>query len=44
MMGNDHKQFALLRTGGDIGFLIGAAGMGALADWTGMDGAMQTST
>jgi hypothetical protein len=23
---------------GDIGFLIGAAGMGALADWTGMDG------
>jgi hypothetical protein len=38
MMGNEHKQFALLRTGGDIGFLIGAAGMGALADWTGMDG------
>jgi len=37
------QAIALLRTGGDVGFLIGAAGMGALADWTGMDGAMQTS-
>ena len=37
------QAIALLRTGGDVGFLIGAAGMGALADWTGLDGAMQTS-
>ena len=41
--GKRAQAIALLRTGGDVGFLIGAAGMGALADWTGMDGAMQTS-
>lgn len=37
------QAIALLRTGGDVGFLVGATAMGALADWTGMDGAMQTS-
>jgi MFS family permease len=44
----DHEKraqaIALLRTSGDIGFLLGATGTGALADWTGnLDVAMHTS-
>jgi len=36
------QALALLRTAGDIGFLFGATGTGALANWTGsMDLAMQ---
>jgi MFS family permease len=38
------QAIALLRTSGDLGFLIGASSMGALADWTGsLDMAMQSS-
>lgn len=38
------QAIALLRTSGDVGFLLGATGVGALADWTGdMAVAMQTS-
>jgi predicted MFS family arabinose efflux permease len=38
------QAIALLRTSGDVGFLIGAAGTGALADWAGsLDMAMQAS-
>ena len=29
------QAIALLRTSGDVGFLLGASGVGALADWTG---------
>jgi MFS family permease len=37
------QAIALLRTSGDVGFLIGAGGSGALADWTGsLDVAMQS--
>ena len=43
----DHQRaqaIALLRTSGDVGFLLGASVTGALADWTGnLDVAMQTS-
>ena len=39
------QAVALLRTTGDVGFLIGASSMGALADWTGsLDMAMQSSS
>jgi MFS family permease len=42
--GKRAQGIALLRTCGDIGFLLGATGMGALADWTGdMNVAMETS-
>jgi predicted MFS family arabinose efflux permease len=42
--GKRAQAIALLRTSGDIGFLLGATGMGALADWTGdMNVAMETS-
>jgi MFS family permease len=38
------QAIALLRTCGDVGFLIGASGAGALADWTGsLDVAMHSS-
>jgi MFS family permease len=38
------QAIALLRTSGDVGFLIGASSMGALADWTGSLGmAMEAS-
>lgn len=38
------QAIALLRTCGDVGFLIGATGIGALADWTGsLETAMQSS-
>jgi MFS family permease len=37
------QALALLRTCGDVGFLVGAAGTGMLADYTGLDGAMQCS-
>jgi MFS family permease len=44
----DDKQraqaIALLRTTGDVGFLVGASSMGALADWAGsLDVALQSS-
>lgn len=39
------QAIALLRTSGDVGFLIGASSMGALADWTSsLDLAMQSSS
>lgn len=39
------QAIALLRTSGDVGFLIGASTMGALADWAGsLDMAMQSSS
>jgi MFS family permease len=39
------QAIALLRTSGDVGFLIGASSMGALADWSGsLDMAMQSSS
>jgi MFS family permease len=39
------QAIALLRTSGDVGFLIGASSMGALADWAGsMETAMQSSS
>lgn len=39
------QALALLRTWGDVGFLIGASSTGALADWTGsLDVAMQSSS
>jgi MFS family permease len=45
---NDEKRaqaIALLRTSGDVGFLVGASSMGALADWAGsLDMAMQSSS
>jgi MFS family permease len=42
--GKRAQAIALLRTSGDIGFLLGATGMGARADWTGdMNVAMETS-
>jgi MFS family permease len=38
------QAIALLRTSGDVGFLLGATSMGALADWTGnLDVALQSS-
>ena len=38
------QAIALLRTCGDVGFLVGATGVGALADWTGrLDVALQSS-
>jgi MFS family permease len=38
------QAIALLRTSGDVGFLVGASSVGALADWTGnLDVAMQSS-
>jgi MFS family permease len=38
------QAFALLRTCGDVGFLVGASGTGALADWAGsLDVAMHSS-
>lgn len=38
------QAIALLRTCGDVGFLLGATGSGALADWAGnLDVAMQSS-
>uniref|UniRef100_A0A7S4S5L1 Major facilitator superfamily (MFS) profile domain-containing protein n=1 Tax=Ditylum brightwellii TaxID=49249 RepID=A0A7S4S5L1_9STRA len=38
------QGIALLRTAGDVGFLLGAAGTGAFADWMGnLDVAMQSS-
>lgn len=38
------QAIALLRTSGDVGFLVGASAVGALADWAGnMDVAMQSS-
>lgn len=41
---NRAQAIALLRTSGDIGFLVGASAVGALADWTGgLDVAMQSS-
>jgi MFS family permease len=38
------QAIALLRTSGDIGFLLGASSMGALAGWAGLDVAMQSSS
>lgn len=39
------QAIALLRTTGDVGFLIGASSMGALATWTGsLEMAMQSSS
>jgi MFS family permease len=39
------QAIALLRTSGDVGFLIGASSMGVLADWAGsLDMAMQSSS
>lgn len=41
---NRAQAIALLRTSGDVGFLVGASAVGALADWTGgLDVAMQSS-
>jgi MFS family permease len=41
---NRAQAIALLRTSGDVGFLVGASAVGALADWTGnLDIAMQAS-
>ena len=44
---DDHKRaqaIALLRTCGDVGFLVGATGTGALADYTSsLDGALQSN-
>ena len=38
------QAIALLRTSGDVGFLVGASSMGALADWAGsLDTALQSS-
>jgi len=36
------QAIALLRTAGDIGFLVGASGTGVVADWYGMDMALQS--
>lgn len=39
------QAIALLRTSGDVGFLVGASSMGALADWIGsLEVAMQSSS
>jgi MFS family permease len=39
------QAIALLRTSGDVGFLVGASSMGALADWIGsLELAMQSSS
>lgn len=38
------QAIALLRTCGDVGFLLGASGVGALADATGMAVAMQSTS
>lgn len=39
------QAIALLRTSGDVGFLVGASSMGALADWMGsLEVAMQSSS
>lgn len=39
------QAIALLRTSGDVGFLIGASSIGALADWAGsLEMAMQSSS
>jgi MFS family permease len=39
------QAIALLRTSGDVGFLLGASSMGALADWVGsLEVAMQSSS
>ena len=38
------QAIALMRTSGDVGFLVGASAVGALADWTGgLDVSMQSS-
>jgi len=37
------QAIALLRTAGDVGFLIGASGTGVVADWSSMDVALQTN-
>jgi MFS family permease len=37
------QALALLRTCGDVGFLVGASSIGMLADYSGLDGAMQCS-
>ncbi|GKY92975.1 hypothetical protein MPSEU_000266000 [Mayamaea pseudoterrestris] len=37
------QALALLRTCGDVGFLVGASSIGTLADYTGLSGAMQCS-
>lgn len=41
---NRAQAIALLRTCGDVGFLLGASGVGALADVTGMATAMQSTS
>eukprot|EP00977_Amphora_coffeiformis_P005482 scaffold1168_cov167-Amphora_coffeaeformis.AAC.15 len=41
---NRAQAIALLRTCGDVGFLIGASGVGALADVTGMGVAIQSTS
>ena len=38
------QAIALLRTCGDVGFLVGASSVGALADVTGMGVAMQSTS
>jgi MFS family permease len=39
------QAIALLRTSGDVGFLVGASSMGLLSDWAGgLDTAMQSSS
>lgn len=41
--GERAQALALLRTCGDVGFLVGASATGALADYIGLHGAMQCS-
>jgi MFS family permease len=41
---NRAQAIALLRTCGDVGFLVGASGVGALADFTSMGVAMQSTS
>lgn len=41
---NRAQAIALLRTCGDVGFLVGASGVGALADVTGMGAAIQSTS
>ena len=38
------QAIALLRTCGDVGFLVGASGVGALADFTSMGVAMESTS
>lgn len=42
--GKRAQAIALLRTSGDVGFLVGASSMGALANLTSLDLAMQSSS